>query len=100
MPLPFIVRLPGNTSTVPTDATAGALPSIATVAQNQQNAIKHARTVAEVAKLRAAHPVKASKKLHRHAAPNTSSIADKGVNLATEITKLPHQIESVVSKSI
>lgn len=99
---PFIVRLPGNATTVPTQAAAGTLPSVSAVAQRDQAAAKAAAALKQAARVRAAHPARATRtvKLHRHAAPQTNSIVNKGVSLATEITKLPHQIESVISKSV
>jgi CARDB len=97
---PFIVRLPGNATTVPTQAAAGALPSVESVAQRDQAAAKAAAALKRTAKVRAVHRSQATRKLHRHAAPKTNSILDKGASLASEITKLPHQIESVISKSV
>ena len=50
---PFIVRLPGSATTVPTTAAVSALPSVAQVAQQQQNAIKAERTLKWAAAARA-----------------------------------------------
>ena len=97
---PFIVRLPGTATTVPTQTAAGALPSVETVAQQAQAAAKAAAAAKHAAKVHATRAVQPARKLHRHAAPKTNSIVNKGVSLATEITKLPHQIESVISKSV
>ena len=83
-------------------AAAGTLPSIESVAQQDQAAAKAAaalkqrgqgprRTVAAAGRPRNSTATRR---------PNTNSIVDKGVSLATEITKLPHQIESVISKSV
>ncbi len=97
---PFIVRLPGTASTVPTQPAAGSLPSVAGVAQQ-----KRAAAAAKVALRRAAHAqalvaTNAAKKLHRRPTPTQNPIVSKTVSLATELTKLPHQIGSVISKSL
>jgi hypothetical protein len=108
---PFIVRLPGNTTTVPTDAAAGGLPSVASVAAKDQAAVNAANAAKADAKLdaivaarRAKHPRVAklvkSKKLERKQPPKTDSLVDKAISLGTEITKLPHQAISAISKSI
>jgi hypothetical protein len=93
---PFIVRLPGNATSVPTRPAAGSLPSVQSVAQAAQNAAKTRSALHRVAVL-VARPVR---KLHRRPPPKTDSLVNKGVNLATELYKLPHQIVSVVSKSV
>jgi hypothetical protein len=96
---PFIVRLPGTATTVPTQPAVGSLPtvqSVATRAQNEAKAQAALRRAARVQALVATRP----KKLHRRTPPKTDGILNKGVSLATELTKLPHQIESVISKSI
>jgi subtilase family serine protease len=96
---PFIVRLPGNASIVPTQAAAGALPTVANVAQRAQTAAKKAAAAKRAARAQAPHPSR-QRKLHRHAPPKTNGIVNKGVSLATELTKLPHQIESVIKTSL
>jgi CARDB len=108
---PFIVRLPGNTTTVPTDAAAGGLPSVASIAAKDQAAVNAAKAAkadarldAIVAARRAKHPRVAklvrSKKLERKQPPKTDSLVDKAISLGSEITKLPHQAISAISKSI
>jgi hypothetical protein len=108
---PFIVRLPGNTTTVPTDATAGTLPSVASIAARDQAAVKASREAATTARIeaivaarRAKHPRVAaltkSRKLERVQPPKTDSLVDKAISLGTEITKLPHQAISAIGKSI
>jgi hypothetical protein len=97
---PFIVRLPGTATTVPTQPAAGALPSVESVAQHARASAKASAVLKQAAKVRAAHAGRPARKLHRHSPPQTNSLVNKGVSLATEITKLPHQIESVISKSI
>jgi CARDB protein len=103
---PFIVRLPGSATTVPTTNAAGTLPTVAQVAQQQENTLKAERSAkwaAAVRAKRAAEPAKAAKptkKLRRKPAPNTNSVVDKTVSLAEEVTKLPHQVISVLEKSV
>lgn len=97
---PFIVRLPGNASTVPTQATPGAIPSVQTIAQQtraRERAAAVARRIGRVDSLvGVGHPIK----LHRHAAPPTNTIVSTGLSLANELTRLPHQVVSVVGKSL
>ncbi len=97
---PFIIRLPGNQTTVPTNPAAGSLPSVAQVAQQDQNAIKAKRALQHAAIVHAKRAAKPPKKLRRRPAPNSNSLVDKTVSLATEVTKLPHQIASVLGKSL
>ena len=97
---PFIVRLPGNASTVPTQAAAGSLPSVDSVAQRAQAAAKTQAALKHAAKVQARQLNHPNRKLHRRSPPKTNSVVDKGVSLATEISRLPHQIQSVISKSV
>ena len=97
---PFIVRLPGNQATVPTTPAANSLPSVAQVAQQDQNAIKTQRALKRAAKIRAKNAAKPPRKLRRRTPTSSNSLVDKTVSLATEITKLPHQIASVLGKSV
>jgi hypothetical protein len=97
---PFVVRLPGNATTVPTQAASGSLPSVASVAQQAQNAAKREAALQHAAKVHAVRSTQPARKLHRRPPPKTDSLVNKGVNLAKEIYKLPHQIVSVVSKSV
>ncbi len=104
---PFIVRLPGSATTVPTTAAAGSLPTVAQVAKQQQNAIKAAKALKWAEAVRAKQAAKAAtkapkpaKKLHRKQPPKTNSVVGATVSLATEVTKLPHQIYSVLKKSL
>jgi hypothetical protein len=97
---PFIVRLPGNSPTVPTTAVAGALPSVADVAQRSKNQHKRAaarRRAASAAALAGQVP---HTKLRRHAPPRTNSLVRSGLSLANELGKLPHQVFSVIKKSV
>jgi hypothetical protein len=93
---PFIVRLPGNATSVPTQPAAGSLPSVQSVAQ----AAKARAAANRAARADLVHTSRATRKLHRHAAPKTNSLVNKGVSLAKELYKLPHQIVSVVTKSV
>jgi hypothetical protein len=96
----FIVRLPGTAGTVPTQPAAGSLPSVESVA-----AKAHAQAKAQAALRRAARSeslmaARPGRKLHRRPPPKTDGLVNKGISLATELTKLPHQIQSVISKSL
>jgi hypothetical protein len=97
---PFIVRLPGTASTVPTQPAAGSLPTVQSIATKAQNAAKAQAALRRAARAEALVATRPAKKLHRHQPPNTNGILNKGVSLATELTRLPHQIESVISKSV
>ncbi len=52
---------------------------------------------AKLAERRAARP---PRKLRRIQPPKSNSILNKAVSLGTEITKLPHQAISAISKSL
>jgi CARDB len=101
---PFIVRLPGNATTVPTAQAPGALPSIAQLAQKSQNAAKSAIAEAQAAKLNARvaarNATKPPKKLHRKVGKGGLNIAKATVSLGTEITKLPTQIYNKLKSSL
>src|SRR5262249_42777860 len=62
---PFIVRLPGNASKVPTARTAGALPSVQTLAQQSKNKAKIAAAIQRAARIQARAASAPQKKLHR-----------------------------------
>ena len=97
---PFIVRLPGNTPTVPTTAVAGALPSVAAVAQRSKHQHKLAAALRRAAKVAALAGQAPKTKLRRHSPPKTNSLVHTGISLATELGKLPHQVFSVIKKSV
>jgi hypothetical protein len=97
---PFIIRLPGNQTTVPTTQAAGTLPSVAQIAQQDQNAIKAQRALQHAAKVRAKKAAEPPKKLRRRPAAGGNSVVDKTVSLAEAVGKLPHQIASVLGKSL
>ncbi len=97
---PFIVRLPGNATTVPTTAAPGTLPTVAQVAEQSKNIDKHAAAVHRAARIAALAGQVPKRKLRRHAPPRTNSLVHAGIGLATELTKLPHQVVSVIKKSV
>ena len=86
---PFIVRLPGAGSTVPTTNAAGTLPTVAQVAQQQQNAITAARAAKWAAAVRAKKATEPAKKLRRKRPPSSNSVVDKTVSLAEAVTQAP-----------
>ena len=99
--VPFIVRLPGIAMTVPTNPSGRyaplgwrASPRRPRPQPKVQAALNRA---ARVAARQAAQP---AKKLKRHPAPKTNSVVDKAISLGTELTKLPHQAISAISKSL
>jgi len=100
---PFVLRLPGNATTVPTSQTAGALPSVSTVAAEAQQAAKVAaaanRAARRAARIAAKHPNAAPKKLKRHAPPNDNTLVDKSVSVAKELGKLPSQVYDALKKA-
>lgn len=101
---PFIVRLPGNATTVPTAQPAGTLPSIAQLAEKSQNAAKSAVAEAQAAKvaarIAARNATKPPKKLHRKAGKGGLNIAKSAVSVGTEITKLPTQVYDALKRSL
>jgi CARDB len=97
---PFIVRLPGNASTVPTDATAGTLPSVQSVAAKAQATAKAQAALKRAAAQRARAATRPARTLRRHAAPKSNSLVSTAVSLGTELAKLPHQAISAISKSL
>jgi hypothetical protein len=101
---PFIVRLPGNATTVPTTKAAGTLPSIAQLAQKSQNAAKTARIKAQAArvaaKVAARNATQPAKKLHRRAGKGGINVAKSAVSVGTEITRLPTQVFNALKRSL
>ncbi len=97
---PFIVRLPGSASTVPTTNAAGALPTVAQVAQQQQNAAKNQRTLKRLAAIEAKKATEPPKKLRRKRPPSSNSVLDKTISLAEELAKLPSQALTKIEKSV
>jgi subtilase family serine protease len=96
---PFILRLPGNATSVPTNPAVGTLPSVETVAAQAQHKAKMAAEAKRAAKVAAKKPTAAPKKLKRHAAPKNNTVLDKTVSLGKEVVKLPTQIVDVLKKS-
>jgi len=97
---PFIVRLPGNATTVPTTATVGTLPSVQTLAQQSQNQAKLAAAASRAAKIKARNAAEAPKKLHRKRPRSGQNIARITLNVAEELTKLPTQAFDKIEKSL
>jgi hypothetical protein len=97
---PFILRLPGAPTTVPTTAAAGSVPSVAAVAQKDQAALKAAAALKRAARIQARARQNTGKKLHRKQPPKTNSLVDKTISLGTELTKLPHQVFNAIKKSV
>jgi hypothetical protein len=101
---PFIIRLPGNATTVPTTKAAGTLPSIGQLAQKSQNAAKTAAVKAQsarvAAKVAARNATKPPKKLHRRGGKGGINVAKSAVSVGTEITKLPTQVFNALKRSL
>src|SRR5262249_39587806 len=86
---PFILRLPGSATTVPTTQAAGTLPSIqalATQSRNRATVVAAERLAAKVAARNATRP---QRKLHRKVGKGGLNITKASVSVAKEITKLP-----------
>jgi hypothetical protein len=97
---PFILRMQGRATVVPTNPAPNSLPSVAAVAQHDQNQLKVAAALKRAAKIQAGTAQKGHKKLRRRTPPKTSSLVTAGLGLATELGKLPHQVVSVIKKSV
>ena len=96
---PFVLRLPGNATSVPTGNAPGALPSVSTVAAQAQQAKKLAAAARRAARVQAKDTVSKTKKLKRHTPPRDNTLLNKSENLAKEIAKLPTQVFDVLKKS-
>ena len=99
---PFIVRLPGNATTVPTNNAPGTLPSIQALAIRSQNQAKAAATKSRDARIAARNATKpkTTKKLHRKAGQGDLNIAKASVSVGEEITKLPTQVYDAIKRSV
>jgi hypothetical protein len=97
---PFLIRLPGNATAVPTTPAPGAVPSVAQVANHAQHQAKLDRYAQRVAKLKARHPALADRKLHRRLGQGNLNVTKAAVNVGEEISKLPNQIFEKLKKSI
>ncbi len=98
---PFIVRLPGNQSTVPTTTRPVRFPPVAQVAQqaserDQSPARPQARGQGPGQEGRGTPRRNSAADVR----PSSNSVVDKTVSLAEEVGKLPHQIASVLEKSV
>jgi hypothetical protein len=97
---PFIVRLPGNATTVPTDQAAGTLPSVSALAARSANQAKVAAAEKLAAKVAARDATKPVKKLHRKVGKGGLNIVKAGVSVGEEISKLPTQVYDAIKRSI
>jgi hypothetical protein len=97
---PFIVRLPGSATSVPTGQAPGTVASIATVAQQDQNRAKRAAAAVRAAKVEALLQLRPKRKLRRHPAPKTDTIPDKVVSVGKELYKLPTQVFNAIKRSV
>ena len=85
---------------MPTTAVAGALPSVAAVAQRSKNQHRNAAALHRATVRSALAGQVPKKKLRRHAPPKTHPLVSTGLSLANELSKLPHQVFSVIKKSV
>jgi hypothetical protein len=97
---PFIVRLPGNATTVPTTQAAGTLPTIQQLATRSANKAKVASAEKVAAKVAARIASKPPKKLHRKVGKGGLNVAKASVSVGEEITKLPNQVYDAIKRSI
>jgi hypothetical protein len=97
---PFIVRLPGNATTVPTTQAAGTLPTIQQLATKSANKAKVASAEKVAAKVAARIASKPPKKLHRKVGKGGLNVAKASVSVGEEITKLPTQVYDAIKRSI
>jgi hypothetical protein len=96
---PFILRLPGNATTVPTTQAAGSIPSVQTIAQEQQSAAKAAAGARRAARLQA-KALNGTKKLKRRRGTGPSSVVHDAVSVGTELYKLPGQAINALKRSL
>jgi hypothetical protein len=97
---PFVVHLPGNATTVPTAQAPGTLPTVAEVAQQAKAQAQAKAALRRASKVQARVSQNPLKKLHRKTPPKPNSLVHTGISLATELSKLPHQVFSVIKKSV
>jgi hypothetical protein len=97
---PFLIRLPGNATSVPTTPAPGAVPSVTQLANATQQQAKLERYAKRVAELKAKHPSLALRKLHRRQGVGNLNVSKAAFNVGVEITKLPNQIINRLKKSI
>jgi CARDB len=96
---PFILRLPGNATTVPTTQAAGAVPSVQTIAQQTQAAAKAAAGARRAARLQA-KALNSTKKLKRRRGEGPASVVHDAVSVGTELYKLPGQAINALKRSL
>jgi hypothetical protein len=97
---PFLVRLPGSATTVPTGRSASALPSVQTLAQQAKNQAKIAAAAKRAARINARAASGPQKKLHRKAGKGSKSIVKSSISVAEELTKLPGQAFKAIKRSL
>jgi hypothetical protein len=97
---PFLIRLPGNATSVPTTPAAGAVPSVSQLASGAQQQAKLERYAKRVGAFKAKHPGLKNAKLHRHQGVGNLNVTRAAYNVGTEITKLPKQILNKLVHSI
>jgi hypothetical protein len=97
---PVIVRLPGNAGTVPTARTAGALPSVQTLAQQSRNKAKIAAAAQRAARIQALAASGPQKKLHRKMGRSSKSLVKSTISVAEELTRLPGQAFKAIKRSV
>jgi len=97
---PFILRLPGNATTVPTTQAAGTLPSIQALAAQSQNKAKVAAAEKLAAKAAARNAQRPAQKLHRKVGKGGLNITKASISVAKELTKLPTQVFDAIKRSI
>jgi hypothetical protein len=97
---PFVLRLPGNATTVPTEKAPGAVPSLSQLASQAKQQAKIELFSKRVAIHKAQHPSIVSKQLHRRRGRGNLNLTRASVNVATEITKLPTQVFNKLKKSL
>jgi hypothetical protein len=97
---PFIVRLPGSATTVPTAKAAGTLPTIQELAIQSQNKAKAVEAKKVAARVAARTASKPPKKLHRKIGKGGLNIAKTSLSVGEEITKLPNQVYDALKRSL
>ncbi len=97
---PFLIRLPGNATSVPTQAAPGQMPSVSQLATQAQQQAKLQRFAERVADRKVKHPSIVPKKLHRRLGQGNLNVTKATYNVATEIGKLPQQIYDKIKSSI
>jgi hypothetical protein len=97
---PFILRLPGDATTVPTAQAAGTLPSVEALAIQSHNKARVAAAEKLAANAAGLHARKPVRKLHRKLGKGGLNIAKTGLNVAQEIYKLPTQAFDAIKRSL